>query len=578
MSCQRMGILWAAAAIAVLSVSSSRAETPNIDPVVAALGELADQQQTFELPVRVVDAKGMPVAKARVIPWALRSSQGHGWWRAGDTQAGFGPKEVFTDAAGNARVLYPRYRDVHEQIRTISVSLRVDHPKFTLVDGLHIDVPLETKEPHLVELIEGVALEVHPLLDGVPADLDQIFALWSDGRSWQSGAAAERLPDNALRISALPPGENSVLLVKLDGDRATHFSEISDVKLAEGEPKRIDVSMRPSRRFEGVLSDNVPRPVRNGRIKSWTLPPAEAAENRVQWFSWAPIRADGTFTVDGWPIDEPLQLIALCDGYIATSGKAPDAVVNPRDPDKDPFNRPQVFSPDRTERIEVAMTPLSRCVATALDEDEKPVAGITVVSWPNVAWWNHGSQIYCHPLVRSERFLRNRDYHNSVDKDFPQPFQSQTDGDGKVVLELPTGSRKLAVKSDIYELPAFLGRRNIQVELTRDATTEAVLRLQPRGTEKLGEWDKLAGVVFGCSTREGRRICALPGVRKQMDEFARRFREAKNRRDPELLSEAYSAVADAFVGVGDHVEAAKWRMKAAEQAAKAKRTPESPAN
>lgn len=54
-----------------------------------------------------------------------------------------------------------------------------------------------------------------------------------------------------------------------------------------------------------------------------------------------------------------------------------------------------------------------------------------------------------------------------------------------------------------------------------------------------------------------------------MDEFVERFRAAKNQRDPQLLSEAYSAVADAFLGVGDDIEAAKWRKKAAEQAAKA---------
>jgi hypothetical protein len=126
------------------------------------------------------------------------------------------------------------------------------------------------------------------------------------------------------------------------------------------------------------------------------------------------------------------------------------------------------------------------------------------------------------------------------------------------------------VESDVYELSVFLGHRTVKVTLAHGETNETTLRLQPRGTEKLGEWDKLAGVVFGCSTREGRRICALPGVQKQMEEFARRFREAKNRRDPQLLAEAYAAVADAFVGVGDTEEAAKWRQKSAEQTAIAK--------
>ena len=50
-----------------------------------------------------------------------------------------------------------------------------------------------------------------------------------------------------------------------------------------------------------------------------------------------------------------------------------------------------------------------------------------------------------------------------------------------------------------------------------------------------------------------------------MNEFVARFREGKNQRDPELLSEAYAFVADAFEGVGDAEEAAKWREKSAKQ-------------
>ena len=366
--------------------------------------------------------------------------------------------------------------------------------------------------------------------------------------------------------------------MKLSGDRATHFSDITDLELEVGNRRRIDVLLRPALRVEGVISDNVPRPVHKGRIKARTLAPAGADDNRVFWCSWVPIRPDGTFTIDGWPTDEPLQLIALCEGYIATSGDAPDVVEDPRDSNEDPYNRPQVFYPSQVKRIEVAMSPLVLCGAEAVDEDGEPVADVTVTSWPNVGWWNRGSQIYCHPLVRGERLLRERDYHKAADEAFPQPFQGITGADGRLTLQLPAGDERLAVSSDTYELPVFLGHRDVRVQLTRGEKTDVVLRLQARGTEKLGEWDKLAGVVFGCSTREGRRICALPGVRTQMDEFVERFRAAKNQRDPQLLSEAYSAVADAFIGVGDKMEASKWRKKAAEQKSKIAGAGPSPAN
>jgi beta-lactamase regulating signal transducer with metallopeptidase domain len=529
----------------------------------------AARQQMLELPVRVVDADGKPVANAKITPWALRSSQGHGWWRDDDKRAGIGPKEVVTGEDGTATVLYPCYRDLREQVRIISVSLFVDHPDFAYVNNLHIDVPLESKGFYEIKATRGVPVEIRPLIDGKPTTPDDVFLLWSDGRSWQKGAAPEKTANDTLRIPAMPPGKNSVLAVKLDGDRATHFSKIVDFELVAGEPKTIDVPLRPSLQIQGILSDNVPRPVRRGRIKTSTLPPAGAG-NRVEWFSWTTIQPDGTFTIDGWPADEPMQLIALCDGYIATSGRAPDVVKNPPDPKKDSFNRPQVFDPGKNGRITVAMSPLVRCVASAIDEDDKPVAGVTVLSWPNVGWWNLGSQVYCDSLVRGERLLREREYMKVVDNAFPTPFQGTTDEQGKVTLELPAGKEHLAVRSDVYELPVFLGDRDVRVKLVPGETTEATLRLQPSGAEKLGDWDKLAGVVFGCSTREGRRICALPDVRKKMDEFEKRFREAKDPRDPKLLSEAYNTVADAFVGVGDLEEAAKWRKKAADQAEKAK--------
>jgi hypothetical protein len=569
------GIVSSVVAMAITAGSHVAAEPPvppALDPVRAAIADAAEKlQAALELPVRVVDSSGQPIAGAIVTPWALRSSQGHGLWNKGDKRAQLDPQEVVSDAAGAATVRYPRYRHLEEGIRTISVSLQVDHPQFAYLGAEHIEVPLEADGPHVIKLAAGVPLEIRPTIDGAAADLDNLHVLWSDGRSWRQGAAHLQLADGVVRIPAMPPGQNSVLLVKLVGERASHFSKITDVDLVPGETPRIEIPLRPSLRIEGKLSDNVPRPVRGGRLKTLTLAPKAEPHERVSWFSWAPIQADGTFVIDGWPTEEPLQVIALCDGYHATSGLAPDCVKNPRPPEKDPFHRPQVFDVESGEQIEVAMTPLIRCPVKVVDEDDKPVAGVTVLSGPNVGWWNWGSQIYCDPLVRSERLLRNRDYESAADEIYPKPFRAETDAHGAAALELLAGRETLGISSEVYELPVFLGQREMKIKLTKgEPAAEVVLRVQPQGTEKLGEWDKLAGVVFGCSTREGRRICALPAVSKRMDEFARRFREAKSQRDPQLLSEAYTAVADAFVGVGDEAEAAKWRQKAMEQAAIAK--------
>jgi len=571
---------WSCAATALLSMaigaSNLSAVAKDGNDAAAALAAIDGQQQMLELRVRVVDPDGNPVPKAKVIPWALRSSQGHGWWRDDPKDgANVGPKEVFTDDDGRATVLYPRFRDVKERVQTIGVSLQVDHEGFAYAGDLHLEVPLEKDPPHEIKLEAGSPLTIRPQFEGDAKSDGELFALWSDGRSWRPGSEPKKLPDGGLEIPAMPPGKNSLMLIKLDDQRATHFSKIIDFELTAGEPKQIDVQLRPSMRVTGALSEAVPRPVKNGRVKIATLPPSTDHSDRVLWMSWAAVQPDGTFTIDAWPKGEPMQLIALCDGYIAASGKAPEVVASPPDAENDFFNRPQVFD-ELDVPIEVDMTPMQVCMARTVDEDGSSVAGVKVLSWPNVGWWNYGSQVYCDSLVHGERLLRDRDYFKAHEEAFPPPFQSETNSKGEARLELPLGKKSLTVHSEVYELPVFLGRRSMEVELTADKPAEVTLRLQPRGTDRLGEWDKLAGVVFGCSTREGRRICALPGVQAKMEEFTRRFREAKDQQDPQLLSEAYTAVAEAFAGVGDLQQAALWRGKAEEQAKKAQLSIERP--
>ena len=255
--------------VSVGSAKAADADALAVNPAAQAEGPPV-KQQMMKLPVHVVDTDGKPVAGAKVIPWALRSSQGHGLWKDNDKRAGVGPKEVVTDKDGTATVLYPYYRDVQEQVLTSAVSLFVDHPEFAFVDGLHIDVPREG--PYEVTLVRGTSVEIRPLIDGKATSLDGVFLFWSDGRSWRKGAVPEKTAGGTLRIPAMHPGKNSLLAVKLDGQRATHFSKIVDFDLVAGMPQKIDVALRPSVRIQGALTDNVPRPVRQGRIAPGRFP------------------------------------------------------------------------------------------------------------------------------------------------------------------------------------------------------------------------------------------------------------------------------------------------------------------
>ena len=360
--------------------------TDPINPLELGNPEAAIGIQVMkELPIRVVNSDNQPVSGAVVTPWALRSSQGHGLWSdSEDDRAEVQPKPTTTDENGLAIVHYPYLRDVEEGIRTLSVSLFVDHRKYAFSSSVHIDLPLE-EATHEIMLDDGFPVELRPTINGESVDTKNLFAFWSDGRSWRSSDTMRRTSESTLRLPPCKAGMNSVIVAKMEGDHVTHFSKIIDFEILTEGNSGMDVPLSPVVPMEGTLSAEVPRPVRNGRIKLETLSPSGASNGRVEWCSWVPIQPNGTFVIEAWPVGEKIQLIALCDGFIAKSGTAPVECENPRDPDKDPFDRPQVFDPNDRKSIMVEMTPTVKCIANVVDENDQPLAGVTIAACPKTA-------------------------------------------------------------------------------------------------------------------------------------------------------------------------------------------------
>lgn len=490
--------------VGLILSASSLASVTAADPPAARAAEPDPAAETLRFTVRVVDDQGKPVPETRVTPWAIRSELGHGVWPGEESKVALKPKEVVTDAAGLAAIEYPVYHDPLERVRATAITLQVDHPRFGYLSHVDVEVPRAGAEPQKIELTPGVSVSFFPHLDGQRVkgdDIDRIHAVWSDGRCWTPGGILKRSKGEqpALRIPAMAPGRNSILFVRVEGERVTHFSRIDDFELKAGVIHSREVNLTPALRITGTVSDNVPRPVRHGRINFATLNPTDDEPGRVWWTGWTTIAPDGSFVIDSWPAGEPLQVIALCDGFMAASGTPPKAVKRPAELDEEEdltvdFT-PQVFEPEPEKLLSLPMVPMGRCEVTARDPEGKPVPGVTVTSWPNVFWWNGGSQVYCDGLVNLREVLVHRgDLEKSRSKDFPAPFQVKTGADGKGTLELPVRTQVLYVMSDAYELPvranAFLPDqkdRSVEVEIEPEKTTGVVLRLQPRGTERLGE-------------------------------------------------------------------------------------------
>ena len=525
-----------------------------------------DAVKVSELPILIVDSHGQPIPEVKIIPWALGSGQGHGTWgpfEGKPDESGMEPETVETDENGLAIVRYPFFRSALEKTRTLIVSVSFEHPDFSHDDTEHINVPLTTDGPYRVVMNAAASIEIRPLMEGQPVALDDLNAIWSDRRSWQAGSRPKKLSSGKLRIDGLFPGTNSFLVVRMVEDKVTHFSEIEFLDLEEGSVSERDVSLKPAVRVIGKLSENVPRPVSNGRVVARSLSDSSKT-NGTMWIDWAPVAEDGSFVFEAWPDGIDIQLIALCDGFIATSGRATSKEL---EFPKDGYHRPHAFDIGKSE-IVVPMMPLVPVKVTVTDENDAPVSGLDVATSPNVGWWNYGSQIYAIHLVQGRNLVREREYQKVIESPFPSLFRGLTDSRGQVTFQLPPDMHYLEVLSEEYELPIELGQRARAPIVEEGKPLDIAIRVQPIGTEQLGDWDKLAGVVYGCSTIEGRRFLALPGMKEKAEAFVERFSEAKNQQDPAMLAEAYLILASAFLSAGEEEEAFKWRQKANEQQSK----------
>ena len=565
-------------------VTSSLADDAADDAVLAKLngGQLA---KTFQ--VQVTDSNENPIVGATVTPWALRSSQGHGRWSGGDDRAEMPPKPATTGADGVATIRYPFYRDVDELTRTTGVSVYLRHPDFTIDDVVHIDVPLSGEGPHKIAMVRAASITLIPQSNSADFHIDQIHVVSSDPSDYP-GLSIKR-GSGKMQLETLYPRPFRAMLVRLVDEQAVEFSDPIDLTLQPGLNDAVTVAMHPAVSIRGRLGDEVPRPVVAGRVSAIALTRKDPLPN-FDWTQWAPVDENGGFVIAGIPRSETMQVIALCEHFIARNGTEP--IAKPAAADADPLGglramfevardltktedqpctRPQVFGPDAEQPITIRMAPLVRCEISVVDPDGKPLPDIFVGGYASVLWWGDwGSQIYGRQLMRSTEWLTGTAIEEPWDSDsvrgFDVPFFDHSDENGAATVYLPPGKQTLFAedKDEDYQLPVFLGSgsRDRQVTVRAGETLAVTLQLEPTGTETLGEYDKLAGVVFGCSTREGKQICALPEVRQKMDEFSRRLREADNPRDPAVLAEAFAVLADAFDRAGDLQEAAKWRAKA----------------
>lgn len=467
----------------------------------AVAEDAAENNPRLSKRIRVVDLEGKPIEGATIKPWAIQCSQGNGPWH----KKGFGasdPPVAMTDADGRATIEFPRYAIVDELVPVQGLSLNISHPDYAT--ELYQQVPVEG--PALHELFQvllrpGAFITATAFVGDRKITADQLFAQWS-----VQGAQLAR-PDAAGRL-VLPrvPAGNVLVRLSARGEQGEWLSsEVHELVLADGDRRDLRLELTPAIQVKGKLDASVPRPVKNGRVVSNIIFRAKGSSySDVQWRTCAVVDEEGNFMLDHVP-ESDLQVIALCDGFLAKSGEPP-AFAQEHERRASVHLRPQVFSiGTQPATIEVQMMPASSCDVYVVDELGEPVADATVSFWPNVGWWGGGSQIYCEPFISTRELLEQPERQAELWTWSSTIFDAKTDAQGKATVHrLPPQECMFAVTHDELELLVNEnGYRSASIELKAEVKNEVTVSMQPKGTDLLAD-------RFPMDTKRNRHVVAKP--------------------------------------------------------------------
>ena len=336
---------------------------------------------------KIVDSAGKPIEGVDVTPWALSISGGafftdHKW------------ETTKSDADG--RVVIPLTVGISQTVTAVlkhpgtagieSIGFKAEHPNFPIWSSYLRLVGDATT----LALSDPVTIHVRAQREGETVAATRLYpdVTNTHSRDWSEadGVLTYRNLDLTqsrwLRVTQIPE----------QGD--AWFSEVVDLQHLGGESISLSVTLKPGTRVTGRLSDNVPRPVRNGRLIGVVVSPRTTDYHQSMWNATTKIAEDGSFMLETMPSDETLQLIAICDGWVSRSPLKAEtqAYLNehgfPKDGAVDPTSGmvfPQlVWLSGPSVDTSIPMTQTGSCEVTAVDDKTgQPLAGIEISFSPN---------------------------------------------------------------------------------------------------------------------------------------------------------------------------------------------------
>lgn len=356
----------------------------------------------------------------------MEESHGHGHWNREKLGP---PKPVVSDKEGIAVVKYPANVFSRPKPMTTSlVSFSVNHYDF-VQKLVHFDLGPEIAE---VTLKRGCEIRL--------SAVDQTKSPVNDFAVMIAGPYAPEFwvddGNGGRRTGSASDGNWQAMIVKPQDSGVTLFSGVLPLRVRPEQAVRIrNVRIKPGTRVVGSLSDNVPRPIRNGFAITTTVPkPAANSWNKTNpsltWSEWTTIAADGTFKLKSVPRSGKIQIIAVCDDWVSSSVPKHHFFVKGQlfDVNADEIN--PILQMEQTGSVEASIT----------TPDGKPLQSGSITSSPNQQYYKGGANLLgtlINTMMMIENQIRPLDKKQAIDwlRDQPKlPFSECPVKNGKAIV------------------------------------------------------------------------------------------------------------------------------------------------
>jgi beta-lactamase regulating signal transducer with metallopeptidase domain len=442
--------------------------------------------------VVVQDEDGKPIEGAKILPTGFRVKGIHGADAYGWNNKLFGPPvAAVTDREGEAYVRYPVMGVPDEKELTGALIFGVSRPEFAsvFIQGYSVDSP---EQP--IQLTRGINLEVSGYFGGDHQSVTELVPNLSEDtvhpEDWQ------KKDNGVFAFHKLSPGGHLLQLMGRLPSGEIVYSEGFAFTAEKGKEYNFALEMKPGIRLEGRIDDQVPRPVKNGRVLIMVRPkefPALLVPEDLGalfekygyfhfWRSYRPIAENGSFVFESIPPGE-VDVIVHGDGFVSKSIGQVKNRIHSQLANGPVIGVPQPFplvAP--MTQIKVVTEPTATLELTAKTKGGKPVAGATVYVNPNIL---RMGGIFGLMRQSSEEPFRTLSPLPDV------PYSATTDKNGVAIIQnVPAITHGMEVNHPQFQVPLQEPNRwrdrHIRVQFSPGTTNKMELALEPKGKDFIG--------------------------------------------------------------------------------------------